>query len=216
LIALLPPGAPLRAQDPSLTLQEEPANVTRYGIFLGAATPLLEFRDASAKTGKAIGFLAERNLGPHAMIQTRLDYVQYPETRDFSVKQQSQLLPRSPLSFSANTFTVSAEIRHHLDKIGLHPVYLSGGISAVRYEFRSSGLDTAVDQNGVPLPGIVRIKAKTSVKMGLTLGAGYEFSPSFSLYTRYSYTTLDRTALEGFALDRTSLASLQTGLSVRF
>jgi hypothetical protein len=63
-----------------------------------------------------------------------------------------------------------------------------------------------VDQNGIPIPGIVRYKDKTSVKIGLAVGAGVELYRGVALSARF--TTVD--------ISGVTYGALETSLSCRF
>jgi hypothetical protein len=178
----------------------------RYGVQVLAASPRQDFRSYSGRTGFGVGALAEATPTPGTVVQTRIDYIRYPQTNQPSSAGLPSLFPANPLTFSADSVAVSGDVHYHLPAKYLRSFYLLGGLTAIRYEFETSYATTQVDVNGIPTPGINRVKTKTSVKMGVALGFGYDFTSHLSLSERF--TTLD--------IDGNTFGALETALSYRF
>ena len=76
----------------------------------------------------------------------------------------------------------------------------------IRYEYDTSYAGNQIDQNGIPIPSVIRAKDKTSMKLGLALGLGVAFGRGLALTERYTTVTIN-----GF-----TFAAWETGLSYRF
>ena len=197
-LALSALGAPLRA--------EIVLNDTQYGLSAAGVAPLQDLRDVTGKSGYQLGLFAENKLNPTTYLQTRLDFTRFPETRDLARSRPVKFLPTGALTLSANATALSVDVRHLLPYRGLRDVFLIAGVSLIRYEFSSTAPGTAVDQNGIPIPGLIQAKVKTSLKLAGVVGAGYQLSPHWTASARYTLMPIDGALL----------ATLAVGAGVRF
>ena len=177
-----------------------------YGVRLLAAYPGQDFRQINSRTGLGAGLFAETQWTPATLVQTRLDYLRYPQTNSPGDPGISSYLPDRPLTLSADSVACGFDVRHDLSQRSRNRVFLLGGVMAIRYEFQSSALGTLKDQNGIESAGIVRFKSKTSLKLGLAAGFGCAFDSHWTLAERF--TTID--------IDGVTLATAETALSYRF
>jgi opacity protein-like surface antigen len=178
----------------------------RYGVRLLTASPRQDFRGITGRTGLGVGVFADAELGAGTVLETRVDFLDYPQTNQPKAAPIAAYTVHNPISLVANSVAVGLDLRHALPFDGMRRFYALGGLMAIRYEFGSSGAGNLVDANGIPLPGITRRKDRTSVKMGLALGLGVEITGNLALTGRY--TTVN--------IDGTTFATLETGLSYRF
>jgi len=178
----------------------------RYGIRLLAAMPRQDFRVITGRTGIGVGLFAESELSPAAVLQTRIDYLSYPQTNQPGGSGITAWTARNPITLAVNSAALGIEIRHGLGSAGLERVSLLGGVMGIRYEFDSSAASTLIDQNGLPVPGITRVKEKTSIKVGLALGVAFELRRGLALAERFTSVNIDGT----------TLGTLETSLSYRF
>jgi hypothetical protein len=190
---------------PAAELEEGPGTC-RYGVRLIAATPRQDFRDMTGRTGFGAGLFAETALSPTTALQTRFDFISYPQTNQPGGAQITSLTVPKPITLAVDSTALGVDIRHNLPYPKLERVYLLGGLMGIRYEFNSSAIGTVNGQNGVPVPGIIRTKQKTSFKLGLAVGLGVELHQGLALSGRF--TTID--------INGTTFATLETSLSYRF
>jgi opacity protein-like surface antigen len=180
--------------------------VYRYGVRLLAASPRQDLRGITGRTGVGAGVFAETELGAGTVLETRVDYLSYPQTNQPKAAPMAAYTVPNPLTLVANATAVGVDLRHVLPFAGAGRFYAIGGVMGIRYEFMTSGAGNRVDANGVTVPGITRRKDKTSFKLGLAVGLGFDLTPSLALSGRY--TTVN--------IDGITLATLETGLSYRF
>ncbi len=180
--------------------------VCRYGIRLLSTLPRQDFRDISGRSGLGGGVFAETDLGAGNVLETRLDFIRYPQTN----RPNATLIPAytvpDPLSLQSNSASLGVDLRHTLPFHGMQRFYGSVGAFGIRYEFDSAGASDVVNANGIPLPGIVDTKQKTSIKLGLAVGLGFRINDHLALSGRY--TTV--------GIDGVTFATLETGISYRF
>ena len=203
-----PPGPlPIPEADFRATPPEADFPTPRYGVQLYGARPQIDLRLMTTRTGQGLGLFMEERLTPTAVLQTRIDYVNYAE-QDFEAPVMGPMLPAPVTSLSANAASIGADLRRYLPYPGLRTVYVLAGMSAVRYEFRTLSTPApTLDENGLPLPSApVEAKAKTSVKWGLAVGLGWELHPGYALTARYTYA----------AVSSINLAALELGLRASF
>lgn len=187
-----------------LAAELEGPQTYHYGIRLSAATPRHDFRDLTTRTGFGGGLFAEAEYSPSTVVQTRLDYLSYPQYNRPNASGIPAWTAPNPITLAANSTALGLEIRHAF--AGFQRFSLSGGLMAIRYELDTSGAGTLIDQNGLPVTGITRVQRNTPLKLGLAVGVGFELLRGLTLAERF--TTAD---IEG-----TSFATLETSLSYRF
>ena len=194
------PGLPwlALALAPSLLLADEPDTTTHVGLQLNLATPRQDLHDATTKTGVGGGLFFEKDLDPTWSVRTRFDYTPFGQGKATVTPQLAGYIPGTATQVSVDQTSLGAEVR-------LHPRTLMGafflfGASGTRMEFRSLGPDPA----GV-LP-VLETKEKTSFKLGLSFGVGYQILPACSLTFRYAT----------FEEDGTIFATSELGLGYRF
>jgi len=176
----------------------------RYGLRLSAATPRQDFRDISASTGLGGGLFAESEVSPFTTLQTRFDYIAFPQNNRPNGAGIPAWTAPNPITLSANSTALGIEVRHAYS--GIPWFSLTAGLMGIRYEFDTSAASTLIDQNGLPVTGITRVKRKTPVKLGLSVGVAFE--PFRGLVLAERFTTA---SIEG-----TTFATLEASLSYRF
>ena len=189
----------LHAADPAT------APSCRYGMRFLSATPRQDFREVLPRTGFGLGLFADADLGSGTTAQARFDFIRFPQTS----RAGSQNLPGYPapvpaLALLADSAALGMDLRHGIP--GLGRVYGLAGVTAIRYEYDVAYAGNKVDQNGIPTPGIIRAKDKTSLKLGLAVGLGVDLWHGLALTGRYTAVDID-----GF-----TFATLETSLSYRF
>ena len=185
-------------------LAEEVRESLRFGMELLVAAPLGDLRDMSLKTGRGGALFAEQAFTDTSIIQTRISYLTFPDNKDVFIPKSYPFLPINPLSLTADATAIGVEVRQFFN--ASRGAFVLAGLSASRYEFRSSYRGTAVDQNGITIEGLYERKYKTSTKVGFALGLGYDFGTRASLTVRYT----------AMPIDGATLATAMGGLSVRF
>jgi len=193
----------LTAAGPSL-LAEEVRESLRFGMELLVAAPVGDLRDMALKTGRGGALFAEQEFTETSVIQTRISYITHPDNKDVFIAKSYPFLPVNPLTLTVNATALGVEVRQYLTRS--RGAFVLAGLSASRYEFRSTYRGTAVDQNGITLEGLYERKYKTSTKIGLSLGLGYDFGTRAGLTVRYT----------AMPIDGATLATAMGGLSVRF
>jgi opacity protein-like surface antigen len=189
----------------ALTAAELDDNTTyRYGVRFTTASPRQDFRDFTGRTGLGAGVFIETDAGSGWIAQTRFDYITFPQTNNPDYAAGPAATPA--ITLSVDSASLGVDLRHPLSFAGLDRFYVLGGVMGIRYEFDASIPNTQVDQNGIPIAGILRYKDKTSFKLGLAVGVGFEIYRGLALTERY--TTFD--------VNGTTLATLETSLSYRF
>jgi hypothetical protein len=176
----------------------------RYGIRVLSATPAQDFRDVDSRAGFGGGLFMEAPVGSGWIAQTRFDYILYPQVNQPYLTPVSRYTLPNALTLSADSAGLGVDLRHPV--AGLKGLYVLVGMTGIRYEFQTSAASSQIDQNGIPIPGIVRYKERTSVKLGLALGAGLELYPGLALSERF--TTVN--------ILGTTFGALETSLSYRF
>jgi len=194
-------GAWAHAADPA------DAAPLQYGMRIISASPRQDFRQVISRTGFCAGVFVETPTGAGWIAQTRLDYIRFPQTNS----PDTTLIPRystpDPITLNVDSASLGVDFRHALADSGLFArVYGLAGAMLIRYEFQTSAANTQIDQNGIPIPAIVRYKDKTSVKIGLAVGAGIELYQGLALSARF--TTVD--------IFGVTFGTLETSLSYRF
>jgi hypothetical protein len=204
LLCALALAPTLAAKDPEPDPVPDP--VTHYGVRLTAALPRQDFQQLTGRTGLGLGLFAETQCAPGTLVQSRLDYISYPQTNAPGRSGASGYIPAAPLTLSVDSLSCGFDVRHDLPYRALKSAYLMAGVMAVRYEFQSSAAGILEAPDGTPSIGIIRYKSKNSLKLGWALGLGYELDDHWSLSERY--TTVD--------IDGITLAAWETSLNYRF
>jgi hypothetical protein len=198
LIVLACGATPLTAAAP------DPASPVRYGIRILAASPRQDFRNLGSRSGFGGGLFAETDVGSGWIAQTRFDYLSYPQNNQPGAGAIATYTTANPITLSADSASLGVDLRHPVP--GLPRLCGLAGVTAIRYEFQSSSVTTQVNQNGIPIPGIIRYKDKTPVKLGLAVGISFELWQGLVLAERY--TSAD--------INGTTFGTLETSLSYRF
>ena len=186
-------------------LAADPIDAVRYGIQLLAAAPGRDFRGMTGQTGTGLGLFLEKHVSGSVVIQTRLDYLSYPVSQGPGIASGFSFLPANNQSLSANSAALSVDVRQYLPWAPLKSVYGLAGVTAIRYEFRTTYAG-GLDQNGIPLTGLATFKGSTAGQLGWALGLGYDFDGSWALAARYSSVNINGS----------TLATTEAGLSYRF
>jgi hypothetical protein len=190
----------------SPALKAEIVDLQRFGAQVVAATPRSDLQKMMPGTGLGGALFAEQNLTEDAIIQTRVQYLDFGKGQNLPGFQGNAYLPPAPLNLKANAATVAVEVRQYLPLTRFRTLYALAGLAGTRYEFRSTFQGTAVDANGITVPGLLQTKEKTSTKCAVLVGLGLDLDRTWGLGVRYSHMTIDGTAL----------GTLETNLSVRF
>ena len=178
-----------------------------YGFNLVWAKPLNDLQAMNPRTGVGFGLFMEENISKATVIQTRLDYRGFQETTNLPLANNFAFVPANVYALAEDSVAVGVDVRHSLPYPWLKACYILGGISAIRYEFRSTSLGTYVDQNGIALPNVViNYKDKTPIRFGLALGVGCNLGSHCALTARYTYVSMNSL----------TLATIESGLRVSF
>ncbi|MDP1832974.1 MAG: outer membrane beta-barrel protein [Geothrix sp.] len=162
----------------ALSLQAE---APRYGVQGLVNIPLGDLKDyADSKPGPGIGIHGTFDLGDGHMLRPRLDYSVYPEASFATVKQTA-----SNLSLGGD----------YLYFIAGKPegIYLTAGLSAMRWSFEHRDALTTVNSN--------------TTKLGLAAGVGYQWNATVGTEGRFVHSRI----ASSFQAD-----ALQVGVTVRF
>jgi hypothetical protein len=179
----------------------------QYGIRVLAASPRQDFRNLVHRTGLGAGLFVETEVGSGWIAQTRFDYVDYPQVANPGTSAITPYAPAAPLRLNVNAASLGADLRHPLPFEGwAGRFYGQAGLMGIRYEYETASANTVLDQYGNPLPGVVRTKNKTSVKVGMDVGVGVEIVRGLDLAERFTTVNID-----GF-----TLGNWETSLSYRF
>ena len=164
---------------------------TRFGIRVMAASPRQDLRDLDSRTALGAGLFAETAVGLDWVAQTRFDFLDFPQTNRPDGAAIAGYTTPSPLTLEVGSVSLGVDMRHPLARSGpLRNGFGLAGLTAVRYEFESSSASTRIDQNGIPIPGIIRHKDKTQVRLGLSLGVGFEIRPGLALAERCTFAAI--------------------------
>ena len=187
-----------------LAAELEGPQTYHYGIRLSAATPRQDLRDLTARTGFGAGLFAEAEYSPSTTVQTRFDYLSYPQNNRPNASGIPAWTAPNPITLAASSTALGLEFRHAF--AGFQRFSLTGGLMAIRYEFDTSSASTLIDQNGLPVAGITRVKRNTPLKLGLAAGVGFELLRGLALAERFTTASIEGT----------TFATLETSLSYRF
>ena len=197
----------LRAEEPDAFFKEELERPTTWGVQGCLTRPMLDLASMDRHGGQGGGLFVEERLGPATVLQTRADYVNYSQASGIPTPNAFQLTPPNVTALAANAASLGMDLRLYLPYPGLQSAYLLGGMSAIRYEFKTVSTVSALDPNGVPLPAApFELKSKTSMKWGVDVGLGYELGHGCAVTVRYNYVPINGMAL----------AALEYGLRVSF
>lgn len=169
LLALVGSAAALQAQD------------VRYGLQVHGNIPLGDLKDAAdSKVGFGGGGHMTIDLGDGHMLRPRLDYVVYPENKAFVGPIRGSKVSDASL--------------------GLDYIYDFGGKDGDFYLTAGLALHRWRAEYDYLVNGNVTVRStSTSNKVGVAVGAGFNFNPSFGVEARYVATkfqqgSTDRTA----------------------
>jgi hypothetical protein len=187
-----------------LFAEDQEETPCRFGLRAIAAAPRQDYRDLARGTGKGLGVFAEQDQGGGWSCLARIDFVTFGESGVRPGDAADALLPRGTRTVTSNLVSIGAEARWKVP--GLPSLMLTGGAFGARAEFRTTGPTGLVDANGVPVPGTVTDKDRTSFKFGLSGGVGFAFGQHLALTV--TYRSLNLTGV--------TLATLEGGLEYRF
>jgi hypothetical protein len=158
----------------TLTLQAE---APRYGVQGLVNIPLGDLKDfVDSKPGPGVGVHGTFDLGAGHMLRPRLDFSIYPEANLGTVHHK------------ANVLSLGGD---YLYFVAGKPegLYLTGGISAMRWSF-----DTQAD-------------SWSTTKLGVAIGVGYQWNATVGTEGRFVRSEV----AQGFQAD-----ALQAGVTIRF
>ena len=176
----------------------EPA---RFGLRLLTAQPVQDFKAIEPSLGVGLGLFADRQVSPSVVLQTRVDYLRYPETERASVASIGAYAPPTTRTLATDSLAVGADLQRQLNPGGPDGIYVLVGLFASRFEFRTER--PAYQATGAPT---LTLKEKTKFKLGVALGAGYDFGEHLGVALRYTAASYDGV----------TLATLEGSFSYRF
>ena len=162
----------------ALSLQAE---APRYGVQGLVNIPLGDLKTyVDSKPGPGFGIHGTFDLGDGHMLRPRLDYSLFPEASFATIKQ------------TATSLSLGGD---YLYFIAGKPegLYLTGGLSAVRWSFEHKDAVSKVTSN--------------STKVGLAAGVGYQWNATVGTEARWLHSSLS----SAFKAD-----ALQAGITIRF
>jgi hypothetical protein len=192
----------------------------RYGLRLLGASPRQDFRNVDGRTGCGAGLFVENDLDHSWRVQTRFDFIRFPQTSSSStIGFLPNPLPdpaiSMPLTLSANKVEVGFDVNYHLPYPGLKGFYLLAGLSAVRYEAVYTWISGQVDPaTGTATGVITETKYKTPLALGMDFGLGLDINRTLSLEVRYTCANIGGAVTQG-TVDRT-FTTVETGLAIHF
>jgi opacity protein-like surface antigen len=193
LLVLLLTPALLRAQDSDLPR-------IRFGLQVTGARPQNDLRGLVPTTAKGIGIFFDQAMDEDWNVRTRIDYLSFGSTSS-QAHTGAALVPPLTRQHDGDQSSLGAEVRYHPRPI--HGAFILGGMAMARYEFESI---IPADPSATPPTLETHLKVKSSTKLSLSAGAGYQFTNNLAATVRY--TTMN--------LDGTILSTLEGGLEYRF
>jgi hypothetical protein len=183
-----------------------PLVTTRYGIQLLASTPRQALQNAGIKPGFGIGLFAESETAPGIVVQTRLDFIRYPQGNHPDPSVLPDYVRADALTLAGNSLALGVDVRLRLPYPRLEKLFVLAGVSAIRYEFQSSSITVVPGPGGRPVDQNVRSAETTPIKLGLAVGAGVDLGKDWAFTLRYTH----------LALEGGNFATLEPSLSYRF
>lgn len=170
LAALVALALPLKAEEP------------RFGMQAAVNAPLGDLKDfVDSKPGFGVGVHGTFDLGYGHMIRPRADFNVYPQANFSGIKN------------NASNFGLGADYLYFLAGKP-ERLYLTGGLSAVRWSFSND------------VPGFGKVSNNTT-KLGIALGVGYQWNRTVGTEGRYTTSKVG----ENFTAN-----ALQAGVTIRF
>jgi hypothetical protein len=173
----------------------------RWGVELLAAMPRQDFKGIDSRTGLGLGVFAENQLGSGVTLQTRFEFIRFPQTNSPQAAGIASWTAPDPLTLSADSAALGVDLRKGLALPGLPGAFVLAGLHIARYEFETSAASDVATGSG-----LYRYKDKTPFQLGFELGIGTSFSPDWALALRYTTVTIQSN----------SFATVETSLSYRF
>jgi len=173
----------------------------RYGFRILGAKPVQDFKLIEPSAGVGLGLFADQELGPSLRLQTRADYLRYPETARASVASIGAYALPNTRTLAADSVAVGADLQRRLSPAGPDGCYVLAGLFAARFEFR-----TEVPTSPAANAPTSLYKEKTKFKLGGALGVGYDFGEHLGVALRYT----------AGSYDGVTLATLEGSFSYRF
>jgi hypothetical protein len=183
-----------------------PLITTRYGIQVLAATPRQALQTAGLRTGFGLGLFAESETAPGIFVQTRLDFIRYPQANRPDPTVLPDYVRPDALTLAGNSLALGIDVRLRLHHPRLERLFLLAGVSATRFEFQSSSVVVVPGPGGRPVDQNVRSAETTPIKLGLAVGAGVDLGKDWVFTLRYTH----------LALEGGNFATLEPSLSYRF
>ena len=191
--------------DTNAFLGTDRIDVVEYGIRALVSFPKLDLRNRTSNRGVGGGVFVEKHFAESTIVQTRLDFISYPETHDLPVPNAFSFIPANSRSFAADSMALGVDVRQYLPLPDFPGLYVLAGVMGINYQFKTT-YTGGLDQNGIPTTGLNTFKGKTSPRIGVALGLGYDFNGSVAFTVRYT----------NVVIDGTSFATVESGLSYRF
>lgn len=183
-----------------LLAADEDETPTHFGLQATASTPRQDFKGITSRTGLGGGIFFEQDLGDGWSVRARFDYLAFKEQPGRSQDYLQSFAAPDALKIAADQASIGAEVRMHVKS--MNHFFILGALSGTRLEFDTLTANTPAGTQ----PAIIEEKQKTSFKLGLAGGAGWQFTPNFAVTVRYTTTSVNGA----------TLATLEGGLDYRF
>lgn len=169
---------------PALSAQEGP----RFGLQAGLNLPQADLKDAvDSKVGLNIGAHLALDLRGGHMLRPRVDYTWFPE-------------------YTLSDFGASASVKFSSLGLGADYLYFPAGKPEGLYFTGGLGLIQWKAESSASFLGTSVSNSETTTKLGLALGAGYQFNQTVGAEVRYQTSK----AWEG------TLDTIQVGVTFKF
>ena len=186
---------------PGLLHAEDADPQARFGLQATVASPRQDLRDITPRTGLGGGCFWEQDLNATWSLRTRIDYVSFRESTARTQAVLPSLAPTQALKVACDQASIGMEGRFHPRE--LKNFFLLGGAFGTRVEFK-----TVLPGDPTTQPATLPSwdKQKTSFKLGLAGGVGYQVCPGLAVTVRLTTANL------GGVL----LGTLEGGIEYRF
>ena len=169
---------------PALCAQDAP----RFGLQAGLNLPMGDLKDAvDSKVGLNIGAHMALDFKGGHMLRPRVDYTWFPE---YSVSGGG-----ASASTKFSSLSLGADYLYYVDGRP-QGLYFTGGLALVQWKAESSASYLGISASG----------SQTTTKLGLAVGAGYQFNKTVGAEVRYQMSK----AWEG------NLDAIQVGVTFQF
>ncbi len=153
------------------------AQDAQFGVQGQVNLPLGDLKNfVDSKPGVGVGVHCTFDLGSGSVIRPRFDYNVYPKATV------------GPFDNKADNLSLGADYMYYVEGKSAEGLYFTGGLSAVRWHFDTNGF------------------SENTTRMGIALGAGYQWNSTFGTEVRYTTSKVDGSTVD----------ALQVGATIRF